>query len=332
MKKISVYRPTSLEEASGILTRHGTEAAVYAGGTDLLVRLKNRLAQAPTYLVDIKKIDNLRYIKEESDGGVRIGALTTLSEIVESAMLAKKYPMLVRAVGMISSPELRNASTIGGDLLQEVWCQYLRGGYPCWRNGGYLCYGAIGDNSYYHSAMGGRLCYAVYPGDAATALIPFDATVKLATPSGIKTLTVEQLVPGDMMVDGRIQSHVVRFNEILTEVVIPPPKPNTRTSFEKLRPRGVWDFAMAALAMSLSMRGNVIDDARVVFGGIAGKPLRETAVESFLKGKTLAAGLSNEVLPHALANAAPLKYNATKIDMAKGLLSSGLEKLASGSG
>ena len=92
--------------------------------------------------------------------------------------------MLVKAIGMISSPELRNASTLGGDLLQEVWCQYLRGGYSCWRNGGYLCYGAIGDNSYYHSAMGGRLCYAVYPGDAATALIPFDATVKLATPSG----------------------------------------------------------------------------------------------------------------------------------------------------
>ncbi len=84
--------------------------------------------------------------------------------------------MLVKAIGMISSPELRNASTIGGDLLQEVWCQYLRGGYSCWRNGGYLCYGAIGDNSYYHSAMGGRLCYAVYPGDAATALIPFDAS------------------------------------------------------------------------------------------------------------------------------------------------------------
>ena len=103
--------------------------------------------------------------------------------MVESAVLAKKYPMLVKAIGMISSPELRNASTIGGDLLQEVWCQYLRGGYSCWRNGGYLCYGAIGDNSYYHSAMGGRLCYAVYPGDAATALIPFDATVKLATPS-----------------------------------------------------------------------------------------------------------------------------------------------------
>ena len=328
MKKVSVYRPTTIEEAAGILSRHGGEAAVYAGGTDLLIRLKNGLTQAPKFLVDIKKIDNLRYIKEDAGGGVRIGALTKLSEMAESDLLATKFPMLVKAIGMISSPELRNASTIGGDLLQEVWCQYLRGGYSCWRNGGYLCYGAIGDNSYYHSAMGGRLCYAVYPGDAATALIPFDATVTLATPAGAKTLTVEQLVPGDMMVDGRLQSHVVRSNEILTEVVIPSPKPDIRTSFEKLRPRGVWDFAMASLAMSVIVRGNVIDDARIVFGGIAGKPLRETTVEGLLNGKRLGAGLADTIVPRALANAAPLKYNAMKIDMAKGLLASGLEKLS----
>src|SRR5438445_12069750 len=215
MKKISVYRPTSIEEAIQILSLHGTDAGVYAGGTDLLIRTKNRLKRAPTNLVDGKKISNLRYIKETPQGGVQIGALTKLAEIAESDLLAKKYPMLVQAVKMISSPELRNASTLGGDLLQEVWCQYLRGGYSCWRNGGYICYGAIGDNSYYHSAMGGRLCYAVYPGDAAPALITLDATVKIAGPSGIKEMSVEQLVPGDMMVNGRIQSNVVRFYEII---------------------------------------------------------------------------------------------------------------------
>jgi xanthine dehydrogenase YagS FAD-binding subunit len=327
MKKIAVYRPTTTDEAIRILSSHGTEAAVYAGGTDLLVRLKNRLTQAPAYLVDIKKINDLRYIKEDAGGGVRIGALTKLAEIVDSDVIARKYPMLSRAIGMISSPELRNASTIGGDLLQEVWCQYLRGGYSCWRNGGYICYGAIGDNSYYHSAMGGRLCYAVYPGDAATALIPYDATVKLATPSGVKELTLEQLVPGDMMVDGRIQSHIVRVNEILTEVVIPAPKPDAQTSFEKLRPRGVWDFAMAALALNLEMRNAAVQDARVVFGGIAGKPVRERSVEDFLKGKSLSSEVIAQAMERSLANAAPLKYNAMKIEMAKGLLASGLEKL-----
>src|SRR5580658_6231761 len=327
MKKVSIYKPNSIDEAMQMLTKHGQEAGVYAGGTDLLIRLKNRLTQAPTYLVDIKKIQDLRYIKEDAQGNVVIGATTKLSELAESDLLKRRYPMLVEAINFISSPELRNASTIGGDLLQEVWCQYLRGGYSCWRNGGYICYGAIGDNSYYHSAMGGRLCYAVYPGDAATALIPFDARVKLATPNGVKDLSIEQLVPGDMMVDGRIQSHVVRYNEILTEVVIPQPKPGLKASFEKLRPRGVWDLAMASAAISLQLRGKTIDDARVVFGGISGKPLRETMVENFLRGKNLTSDLGNQAVNVALSNAAPLKYNATKIDMAKGLLASGLARL-----
>ena len=327
MKKVSIYRPATTGEAIQILSQHGSEAAVYAGGTDLLVRLKNRLHQAPTYLVDIKKIDGLRYIKEGPQGEVLIGATTKLAELADSALLQQRYPMLVEAIGMISSPELRNASTIAGDLLQEVWCQYLRGGYACWRNGGHLCYGAIGDNSYYHSAMGGRLCYAVYPGDAATALIPYDARVKLATPAGVRELSVEQLVPGDLLVDGRIQSHVVRSNEILTEVILPPPKPALRASFEKLRPRGVWDFAMASLALSLQVRDQTIADSRVVFGGIAGRPLREHTVESFLHGKPLTPALGSQAVEMALVNAAPLKYNATKIDMAKGLLASGLAKL-----
>src|SRR5207244_4222474 len=240
MKKISVYRPTSIEEAIQILSLHGTESGVYAGGTDLLIRLKNRLKTVPTYLVDIKKINDLRYIKEDAQGNVQIGALTKLAEVADSDIIKRKYPMLALAVSKISSPELRNASTVGGDRLQEVWCQYLRGGYSCYRNGGSICYGAIGDNSYYHSAMGGRLCYAVYPGDIATSMIPFDAKVTLATPFGIKEMTLEQLVPGDMMVDGRIQSHVVRYNEILTEVTLPAPKPGYQASLEKIGPRGVW--------------------------------------------------------------------------------------------
>jgi xanthine dehydrogenase YagS FAD-binding subunit len=329
MRKISIYRPASIEEAIQILSLHGTESGVYAGGTDLLIRLKNRLKTVPTYLVDIKKINDLRYIKEDAQGNVQIGALTKLAEVADSDILKRKYPMLVQAVQKISSPELRNASTVGGDMLQEVWCQYLRGGYSCYRNGGYICYGAIGDNSYYHSAMGGRLCYAVYPGDIATALMPYDAKVKIATPFGTKEMTVEQLVPGDMMVDGRIQSHVLRSNEILTEVTLPAPKAGFQASFEKLRPRGVWDFAMASLALGLQLNGKTIQDSRVIFGGISGKPYRERDVETFLKGKTLTAQLAQQAADSALKNAAPLKYNGTKIDMAKGLLTSGLDKMAS---
>src|SRR5438046_8527096 len=126
-------------------------------------------------------------------------------------------------------------------------------------------------------------------------------------------MSVEQLVPGDMMVDGRIQSHVVRFNEILTEVVIPPPKPGFRASFEKLRPRGVWDFAMASAALGLQLRDRTIEDARVVFGGIAGKPYRERAVEAFLKGKTLSADRATPAVYTSIANATPRQYNDPQV-------------------
>jgi xanthine dehydrogenase YagS FAD-binding subunit len=237
MKPVSIYKPVSVEQAIQILSLHGTEAGVYAGGTDLLIRLKNRLTQAPTYLVDIKKIENLRYIKEDGQGGVQIGALTKLAEVADSPLLAQRYPMLVQAVQKISSPSCGNASTVGGDILQEVWCQYLRGGYSCYRNGGYICYGAIGDNSYYHSAMGGRLCYAVYPGDIATALIPYDAKVKPG--DAVRTQGADRRTARPGRRDGRrqLQSHVVRFNEILTEVTIPAPKARLQGLVRKIRPR-----------------------------------------------------------------------------------------------
>ena len=98
MKKVSIYRPASIDEAIQILSTHGMDSGVYAGGTDLLIRLKNRLKQAPSYLVDIKKINDLRYIKEDAQGNVQIGALTKLAEVADSDIIKKKYPMVAQAV------------------------------------------------------------------------------------------------------------------------------------------------------------------------------------------------------------------------------------------
>ena len=328
MKPVTLYKPASIAEATQILSHHGPEAAVYAGGTDLLIRLKNRLNAAPRYLVDIKQIGELRGIRETPDGGLAIGATTTVTEVVESEVVAKKFPLLTQTVKKISSPELRNQTTLAGDILQEVWCQYLRGNYPCWRNGGYLCYGAIGDNSYYHSVMGGRLCFAVYHGDAAIGLEALDAGVKIAAASGTREMSLEALIPGDVMVDGRVQSHVLHSDEILTEVVIPPPRAGSVGTFQKIRPRGVWDFAMASVALNLHIDNGAIGDARVIFGGIAVAPYREHAVEAFLKGKRLDGELPQQAAARALANAAPLKYNEHKVETARGALASGLAALA----
>jgi xanthine dehydrogenase YagS FAD-binding subunit len=329
MKPVTLYKPTTVAEATQILSHHGSEAAVYAGGTDILVRLKNRLNAAPKYLVDIKGIGDLNFIRDTPEGGLAIGATMKISDVQDSELVARKYPLLVETLKKISSPELRNQSTIAGDIMQEVWCQYLRGNYPCWRNGGYLCYGAIGDNSYYHSVMGGRLCFAVYHGDAAIGLEALDAGVKVAGPSGTRTMSLEELIPGDVLIDGRVQSHVLRSNEILTEIMIPPANAGSVGTFQKIRPRGVWDFAMASVAVSLQVDAGRISDARVIFGGIAVSPYREHAVEAYLKGKELGSELPQQTAARALLNAAPLKYNEHKVEVARGALASGLAALAS---
>jgi xanthine dehydrogenase YagS FAD-binding subunit len=176
--------------------------------------------------------------------------------------------------------------------------------------------------------MGGRLCFAVYHGDAAIGLEALDAGVKIASASGVREMSLETLIPGDVMVDGRVQSHILHSEEILTEVVIPPPRAGSKGIFQKIRPRGVWDFAMASVALNLHMDGKTISDSRVIFGGIAVSPHREHAVEAFLKGKVLEGELPQQAAALALANAAPLKYNEHKVETARGALASGLATLA----
>jgi xanthine dehydrogenase YagS FAD-binding subunit len=329
LKPISIYTPTSIEEAMEILSQHGAEAAIYAGGTDILIRLKNRLDTSPKYLVDIKKIkQDLKYVRKASDGSLKIGALVPLSEIANSELVKNSYPIFEQALLTISSPELRNQSTLGGDLLQEVWCPYYRNNYPCWRNGGEICQGEIGDNAIYQSIMGAKLSYAVYPGDAAIALAALDASVSVATPSGNKTLEIEELLPGAVKVDGKVQSSILRRNEILTEVSIPPPKPGVKSYYEKVRQRKVWDFALASIAAVLQLQNGIVKDARIVLGGIATLPFRERVVEELLKEKgKLDQDLIYEAAAKALSGAKPLKYNGYKLDMAKNLIVAALESI-----
>ena len=273
------YAPESLTEATGLLMQLGPSAMVLAGGTDILAKMKNGVL-APSALVSLKNLHELRRIRWDADRGLAIGALATHNEICNSAVVQEHFLSLAEAAHKLANNQVRNRGTIGGNLVN-----------------------------------------AIPSADLPPILIALGAYVTLTGPDGSRTLPVESFFTGVSCCALKPEG------EILTEVVIPPPKPGLRASFEKLRPRGVWDFAMASMAMSLQLRDKTIDDARVVFGGISGKPLRETAVETFLKGKTLSADLGNQAVAIALANAAPLKYNATKIDMAKGLLASGLAKL-----
>src|SRR5262249_41666860 len=152
--------------------------------------------------------------------------------------------------------------------------------------------------------------------------------VECAGPSGWGEIALEERGRGDVLIDGRVQSPVLRSNEILTDIVIPPAKPGSVATFQKIRPRGVWDFAMASVALNLQVEGGKIADARVIFGGIAVAPYRERSVEAYLKDKPLGGELAQQAAARALLNAAPLKYNEHKVEVARGALASGLAALA----
>ncbi len=327
MKSISIYRPGNVAEAVEALAAGGKRAAVYAGGSDILVRLKNRLLTAPDSLVDIKGVAELHFMDYDEQTGLRIGSMITLGELMESAE-ARRYPVLLETMASISSPELRNQSTVGGNLLQEVWCPYYRSNYKCWRNGGDMCYAEVGDNTEYQSIMGARRSYAAYPGDLAVTLVALNAGVSVSGSAGERHLSVEELIPGEVEADGRIQSHVLRNDEVLTEVSIPPPEAAAICMFGKVRKRDVWDFASASIALHLSVEADRIAAARVVFGGIATRPWRDSRLEGYLSGKTFRDDLADGAIQEALVDAKPLPHNGYKKDQAVGLLHSMLTEVA----
>lgn len=321
MKQFSLYKPKTVEEALAALSSGGKGISAYAGGTDMLVRLKNRLYTSPDSLVDIKGLDELRFIRYDESAGLVIGALVTLGEL-EEAQETAHYPVIAQTLSSISSPELRNQSTVGGNILQEVWCPYYRSNYRCWRNGGDICYAEVGDNTEYQSIMGAKKSYAAYPGDLAITLASLGANVTVAGPEGRKQLTIEELLPGEVEADGRIQSHALRRNELLTEVSIPPAGKDELCLFGKVRKRDVWDFASASVAMKLSLDGGSITRASVFFGGIATRPWRDRRLEDYLSGRELRDDLPDRAIQEVLVDAKPLPHNGYKKDQAVGLLHS----------
>lgn len=319
MKPFTLEKYAKVEDAINALSADASNSAVYAGGTDLLVRQKNRLYTAPDALVDIKGIDALRFIRQDSQQGMEIGSLITLGELSESPQI-HNYPSLLQTIVHISSPELRNQSTVGGNLLQQVWCPYYRSNYKCWRNGGETCYAEAGDNTEYQSIMGARKSYAAYPGDLAVTLTALDAKAVIIGSEGERTVTMEELIPGEVEMNGRIQSHILKNNEILKGIIVPPPQRGSVTMFRKVRRREVWDFATASLALNVILTNGEVSSCRAVFGGIATRPWRDLHLEEYLIGKKIGESLPGSAIQQALLDSKPLPYNGYKKDQAAGLL------------
>jgi len=313
MNNFSLYQAASVQDALNMLEQYPpTQAKIIAGGTDLLYRNKNYVTyHQPQVYVDISTIPNMNYINPGSDG-VHIGPMAKISDVANNSTIVSNYNIVNQAAIQAASPQLRNMATLVGDLVQETWCWYLRYDYPCWRNGGNTCFGAIGDNRYYHSIFGGRLCYAVHGSDLAPALQALDAQITITSPSGTRTVTMDQLLPGITLIDGTVKADSLAFNEMVTDVFIPSTFSGAKGNFTKIRVRPAWDFALASAAVVKSS-----SDARIVLGGIDVQPRRFQAGEAMLRGQTVTQSLANSIGTAAVAGATPLANNAFRIGLAQ---------------
>ncbi len=321
MKSFELYEPTTVAEAVTLLDRFGANGKALGGGSDLITGVMKDWVQGrgmpyPTQVVDLTTVSELHGIRSAADG-VRIGATTTLTEIVESQELQQKFPLLVQSALSVASPLIRNFGTLGGNINQRPRCWFFRGeDFNCYKKGGDFCYAVTGDNRY-HAIIGGELCYIVHPSDTATALMALNAQAKIASPGA------ERMVPFDSYFIGPredvLRETVLKPNELLTEVFIPNPAAGTLQAWAKLKERQVYDFALTSVAVAFTPNGANWADGRVVLGGVAPVPYRAKVIEDALKDKDVRANVK-AAAAQIRTVARPMSLNAYKVDIAQGLV------------
>jgi xanthine dehydrogenase YagS FAD-binding subunit len=321
MKGFDLYEPTTVQEAVGLLNQFGPAGKVLAGGSDLLGGVMKDWVHGkgmplPSSIVDVTAIQALQGIKATSDG-YTIGAATTLTDIVESAELKQRFPVLTQAALSVASPLIRNFGTLGGNINQRPRCWFFRGeDFNCYKKGGDFCFAVTGDNTY-HAIIGGELCYIVHPSDTATALLALNAQAKIASPAG------ERVVPFDSYFIGPredvLRENVLKPEELLVEVSIPNPSAGTRQAWTKLKDRQVYDFAVVSVAAVFAMDGNNWREGRIVMGGVSPVPYRAKVVEDALAGKDVRA-TARQAAAQIRTVARPMSLNSYKVDIAQNLI------------
>jgi xanthine dehydrogenase YagS FAD-binding subunit len=315
----------TVEEITGALATSGSHDAAYAsaagrllaGGTDLLPLMKDGLAR-PERLINIMPTVALRGVTGTAGTGLRIGALTTLAELERDATIEAAYPMLRQAVWDAATPQLRNAATIGGNLLQRPRCWYFRSEQPCWLKGGDTCYARDG-RSDQHAILAteARPCIAVHPSDLAPALIALDATVTIASRRGERTVPVAELLALPEP-EQRIEHHLAA-DELITVIHLPPRPPGAAGVYLKVMERAAWSFALVSAAAYLVTLDGKITHARLVLGSVAAVPWRVSQVEALLMGQVLTPELAARAADAAIAGARPLSHNDYKVRLAREL-------------
>jgi xanthine dehydrogenase YagS FAD-binding subunit len=319
----SYVRPQSVKDAVKQLSAKGSR--LMAGGTDLMGCLRDNVVAAEK-VVSITQLSDLRGIKETREGGLRIGALVTIAEIAENPIVAKRYPALAQAALQVASPQLRNQGTIGGNLCQKPRCWYYRGEFHCLRKGGNLCYAMQGENQYHAIFGSDGICAIVHPSDTAPALIAFHAAVRVTGPRGSRLVSVEKfhvLPRVDVLRDT-----VLNPGEMVTEILVPKPPEGCKSTYRKVRARRAWDFALAGAAIVASFKRGKVQQARVVFSGVAPIPWRSPAVEQVITGKELTTDTIAQAAEEAIRDAEPLSENGFKLPLLKAVVEEELTKMA----
>jgi xanthine dehydrogenase YagS FAD-binding subunit len=294
----------SVEEAVALLSGSGSVAK--AGGLDLLDLMKEGIV-APARIVNLQRVDALRGVQWDETSGLRLGALTTLAQIAGDTAIRRRYPALAAAAAHAATPQVRNAATIGGNLLQRPRCWYFRNEHfhAARQETGreQSQYGAIFDNA--KSTM-------VHASTPATALLAYGASVHVAGKQGTtRTIALDDfLLPPDF---DRDRDTTLAADEVLTHVSVPPVPANTSAAYHKQTERDSYDWPICDVAVVLTMQDRKVEAAKIVVGAVAPVPRRMTASEKLLVGRELDEQLAAEAARVALSGATPTQKNSYKV-------------------
>jgi xanthine dehydrogenase YagS FAD-binding subunit len=317
MPAFQLFQPSTVTDAQKLLEQHGQDAWILAGGLDSFDWLKDRIKR-PKAVVDLSGIQELRGIRTSGDG-IEIGAMTTLTEVVNHPLIKQKYGLLSEAAETVASPQIRHQGTIGGNVSQDARCWYYRAGWPCYRAGGNICYAdtPVGRNRE-HAILHAERCVAVNPSDSAPALIALDAKFVIQTPKGERVVDAEDYFLGPDIDITRMT--ILQPGQLLTTVRIPSTWAGAKFYFEKVRDRNVWDFPLLNVASAMVVSGGNIEKARIVVNAAAARPLRLKAVEDAVRGKPANASTGEMAGKIAVQGAVPLTFNAYKIPLMRNLV------------
>ncbi|MDX1578248.1 MAG: xanthine dehydrogenase family protein subunit M [Gemmatimonadota bacterium] len=312
-----LFQPTSVDEAIELLDRYGDRGWALAGGLDSMDWFKDRIKR-PEAVVELGGIEELEGIRSSGDG-LEIGAATTLTEIVRNADVRDRFGLLADAAGEVATPQIRHQGTLGGNLIQDTRCWYYRGGWPCYRAGGNICYAATPRSmNREHCVIGASRCVAVNGSDTAPALIALGARMLIRSPGGERVVDAEDFFIGPDVDIERMT--VLEPGDLLTHVRIPGDWAGARFYWEKVRDRKSWDWALVSVAAAIVESGGRIERARIALNGIAPYPVRLHDVENMIVGEAPGGGIADAAGELATRGFKPLRHNDYKVPLARNLV------------